>query len=472
MVTIKTVTNRLGVARMIARQRAPYFRKALLNCWYIEKPGLGTVAITEDFILYYDPVVFEWWDDEEVAFVLVHEIYHPLMRHFARGAGVPKEKLNIAADLADNQAVKAMGFKPVPGALFPEQYALPPNLSLEQYLALLPDDAKPTPMPEDGQQGKGKNEAQDGQYRPGNGEPKPGQPQVGGDGQQQQSQTGSTQAKQQPGQQPGGEGQGNGPRGKRPGTCRGHCGSGAGNPVPGESEPGARDAEPTRPKSEVERIRRSVAEAIREEASKGRGTVPAGLARWSHEFLAPPKIRWQDRLAAMARNAIVYRPGAVDYKFNGISRRQGGIGFGPGKPMLPKLREPRPRVVFIGDTSASMGKAEMRSMVSEGHGVLAALGAEMTFLANDAKLHVAKPVRSWQAMTKLLVGGGGTDLRPAFQYVERMKPRPEIIIVFTDGQVGDGIPARPPLGTRVLWVLAGPHRQKPPCSWGQIVEVE
>lgn len=414
-----TVTMRLGVARSIARRKVPYFRAALLGMIPIEMPGLGTMAVSEHFVLYYDPIVFSRWNDDQVAFALVHELYHPLMEHFRRGKGHPKLKANIAADLADNPHVQALGFVPVPGALFPEMYKFPSGLSMEAYLRLLPDDV---PDPDD-------------------------DPRTGG-GSSKDDTAGEKQ--------------------KRPGTCRGKCGSGAGNPVEGEPTEDSSNEFGGRTQAEVASIRRQVAEAV--QAAKDRGKLPSDLLRWSGDTLAPPKIPWQQKLAGIARASARSRPGATMHTYRKIARRQAGIGFGPGRPVIPAFHAPRPRVSVIVDTSGSMGKDELKAALSESAGILRAIHARVTFIVGDARTQGIKRVREWRDAAKLLKGGGGTDLRPMFADALTEKPRPEIIVCVTDGIVGDGIPREQPPGVRVIFVLVGKYRRNP-CSWGEYVEV-
>jgi predicted metal-dependent peptidase len=440
---------RLGVGRLIARGRVPYFRAALLGMIPVECKNLvvngmrAAIAISRDFVLYFDADLIAKLDDEEMAFALMHELFHPLNKHYERGAGHPPVKVNIAGDLAINQIVKAMNFRPLPGVLFPEQYGFPEGLGMEGYLALLPDDVK---SPDEGGDG---GETGEGEQKEGKGGSSSGEKQKTGAG-------GGAGGKKRP---------------KIPGLGRGNCGSGAGNPMEGEPESGKGDGPAGRSPSEVESIRRRVAEAVQEEAAKGRGTVPGELVRWAGEVLTPPKIPWTQKLATICRHAVAFRPGAVDYHYSGISRRQAAIGFGVGKPILPALRSPRPRVAFLMDTSGSMGTDECRRGIAEGHGVMDALGADMTFLANDAALHVVKRVRDWRELPKLLVGGGGTDLRPAFAAIDVMFPRPEVVVCVTDGQVGDGIPSASPTGMTVIFVLVGAHRVRP-CAWGEHIEVD
>src|SRR5690606_25788821 len=68
-----------------------------------------------------------------------------------------------------------------------------------------------------------------------------------------------------------------------------------GKPGEGSNAHGITDAE-------GQAIRRDVATKIKE-TSNGRGTVPAGWQVWADAELLPPKVRWQDKLRAIARQA-------------------------------------------------------------------------------------------------------------------------------------------------------------------------
>ena len=156
----------------------------------------------------------------------------------------------------------------------------------------------------------------------------------------------------------------------KPTLGRGQCGSCAGNAVDGEPE-GDESAEAGgRSEADVENIRRVTAESVRDQGSKGRGFVPSGISRWAEEVLGTPKIAWQTLLARATRNAIAYRPGAVDYRYSKVSRRQAAVGFGPGRPIMPALISPVPRVALVLDTSGSMGTEDIKAGLTEATGVL------------------------------------------------------------------------------------------------------
>ena len=75
----------------------------------------------------------------------------------------------------------------------------------------------------------------------------------------------------------------------------------------------------------------------------------------------------------------------------------------------------------------------------------------------------------FEAEKFMLRGGGGTDLRPPFDWVhEKMSGElPKALLYMTDG-FGPA-PSSPP-NYPVLWVLN--DQGVPPCSWGEIVKIE
>lgn len=251
------------------------------------------------------------------------------------------------------------------------------------------------------------------------------------------------------------------------GLGSGKCGSCAGNPVDAEAEAKAND-ECGRAENESKRIERTTAEAIRDHASKSRGTVPGGWQKWADSALGQAKIPWQQKLRQIVRRACAYRHGAVDYSFSRMSRRQPALGFGPGVPVVPGLVAYRPNVAVVVDTSGSMGEEETRDALNETDGVIRAVGGDVTFVACDAAVHELKPIRNVAEAIKLLKGGGGTDFCPAFEALMATRRRPELIVFMTDGY---GTAPKDAPACHTIWCLIGGNK-KAPAKWGDTVVVE
>jgi len=381
-------------------------------------------------VLLWDPVAVDKWTLEFLAGVLVHEVGHILRGHAqrAKALGVVSQDgrvldprlakiYNTAGDLELNDDLvlshpECFAAGDPNAGLLPKKFSLPDGLTMEAYYSELRQQAE---------QQQNQDENDDG----------------GGEG------------------EPGGE------------PMRGRCGSCAGNPVDGEPDSRAGGNE-GRSEVEVARVQKEVAAAVREAAQRGRGNVPAGWARWAEATLTPPKVRWQDKLARVCRNAVAWKAGAVDLQHKTLSRRQWGIGVGPGRPMLPALRAPVPHIGCIVDTSGSMGTDELTAALREVKGIMTGVGAQITFAACDAEVHELKLVSDWRELPKLLKGGGGTHFTPAFEAMARVKRRPNVVVFVTDGE-GEA-PDQAPAWCRTIWLIVGKHGRRP-TTWGEYIEI-
>lgn len=247
------------------------------------------------------------------------------------------------------------------------------------------------------------------------------------------------------------------------GICAGSCGSCATGQLDKATVPG-------RSSADMHRIRCQTAEAIRDHA-KQRGTIPAGLLRWADEILGPAKIDWRQKLARVLREAVAYRKGHTDLGWRCPSRRQAGLGYGPGHAVLPSFITPIVTATAIIDTSGSMGPADFSSAMAEIDGILKALGTNMDLCTCDAAVHEFQEISCWKDALPLLKGGGGTDMRPAFEAILARPKKPNIIICITDGYLGSGVPEYEPAGVTVVWILVG-KQHGTPCTWGEQIEVD
>jgi predicted metal-dependent peptidase len=138
--------------------------------------------------------------------------------------------------------------------------------------------------------------------------------------------------------------------------------------------------------------------------------------------------------------------------------------------VLPSLRRPVPQVAVVCDTSASMTDGELSRVLGEVDGVLRAVGVGPTavrVLAVDAAVHTAQRVTSARQVD--LVGGGGTDMGAGIAAASELRPRPQVVVVLTDGETP--WPAAPPRGLRVVVGLLGPRPPAPP-AWARSVRID
>ncbi|HWG13001.1 MAG TPA: VWA-like domain-containing protein [Streptosporangiaceae bacterium] len=209
-------------------------------------------------------------------------------------------------------------------------------------------------------------------------------------------------------------------------------------------------------------LRRQIAAEILRHGREA-GSVPAGLARWAQQTLAPV-VNWRTLLAAELRRAVADRAGAADYSYRRPSRRAAATG----DVVLPALRRPIPDVAVVCDTSGSMTGELLAMVLAEVEGLLRSLGAsrQLRVLACDAAAGPARRVSSARQVE--LVGGGGTDMGAGISAAAGLRPRPAITVVLTDGYTP--WPAQPPKGMRVVIALLGDHSPDAP-AWARSVRV-
>ncbi|MFE4991852.1 VWA-like domain-containing protein [Streptomyces mirabilis] len=173
------------------------------------------------------------------------------------------------------------------------------------------------------------------------------------------------------------------------------------------------------------------------------GDTPNGWRRWADEAFHPPQP-WRELLGAAVRSAASASGVGEDYTYGRPSRRSAGV---PGV-VLPSLRRRPPRVCVVIDTSGSVSDAELGSALLEVTAISRAVGGRsdlVTVVPCDAAAPIAHALCRAEGIP--LMGGGGTDLRTGFAKALRAQPRPDVVVVLTDGQTP--WPDRPPCRTVV-----------------------
>lgn len=409
----------LAAGRMIASRKAPYFRAMITSMVPHETDQVPTIGITKGAVLVFNRAWCEKRTQDEMGALIWHEVMHLVLNHHGRRGDKDPYLYNVAGDMFINdQGKRTLSLQFPVGGWFPEIMGFPPNLSTEEYYGLLVQKGQ---------------EAAESAY-------------------------------------------GKAMAGKGDVWESGNCGSGAGNPVDGEPEAGTAggDEVGARSDADVQQTRVRVAEAVKEHArqAQGRGNLPLGMDRWADEAVGVVKVPWQTVLARTVRRAVAFRPGAVDYSYSKISRRQGGVGFGVGCPVLPAFVRPVPIVSFVLDTSGSMSQEQLALAITEATGVLRACGAEMTFASCDTQVHAIGKVTHPAQLAKLVKGGGGSCFNDAFEVLARQRPRPQLVILATDGDIQ--VPSQPPPWMRVVWLLVDTpdsYLGQRPATWGDHIVV-
>jgi len=381
--------------------------------------------------------------------ILAHEVMHVVcMHHLRRGEREP-ERWNIAGDHIVNGHVLKANFN------LPEDRLHNPEWDdkwTEHVYAAL---GQPPPPQDDGE-GKGKG---GGAGQPGEGDP-------GGEGEgdsQEDPQDNEGQDEPQKSQEedsPNEDTQDKEGEGQEDSQMPESCGDpgGCGEVFDLVNEDGtclSRD----QMEQEEQELKASIVQAAH--MAKEQGKLPAGVERLIDE-MTETKVPWRDVLARfvteIARN---------DYSWRMPNRRYLSQGI-----YLPELRnEELGKVVLMVDTSGSIGKEDMEMMAGEMSGLLQEYeeDAELLVIYCDAAVAGTQTITVDDVPVKLTpAGGGGTDFRPPFAYLEEEGIEPIASVYFTDGYCSS-FPEEPEHS--VLWALNQRNEGfKPP--FGETVVIE
>jgi predicted metal-dependent peptidase len=367
--------RQLVAARLVAVEQAPYLAHAIFSVAANAAEGLGTFAVDRGWRLYLDPVRMTGWGPLLSGGVLVHEISHLVRAHAERAdaldAPYDHDRWNFATDIAINDDLLAAGIQLPRGAVTPAGLGLVEGGIEEAYYAQLADRRLASTA-------KGLS---------------------------------------------GGVGAGSGSD-----TGVG-CGSGAGGPVEPWELSSIDPSAPAIGQAEANMTRRRVAQAVREYvANHSRGTLPEGWQRWADTTLAGPQVPWRRVLASAVRRAIAHVAGCSDYTYRRPGRRR------ILHIVTPAMQRPLITVAVVVDTSGSMGQPELDAALAEVTGVIRATGIGprgLVVLACDAAVGATTRVRRVNDVQ--LVGAGGTDMRVGIAAAESVHPRPDVVVVLTDG---------------------------------------
>lgn len=342
-------------------------------------------ATTNGEFLYYNPKWIESLTIPQTIGLFAHEVMHCALGHMWRGEGKEHDLWNIATDYKINQGLQKAGFE-LPSCGVLKNEPAWDSLAEEEIYYKIPK-----------------------QYQKGGKNGKQGQGNAPGSGSGQEQNQGPEK----------------GMNGSDPGGCGG---------IMQVSQQEDGKAKQDQLKSEW---KAAVSNAIH--ATKNRGDIPGDILLAVKEVLDPP-LPWhvllRDFIEKAARN---------DYNWTRPNRRYLSQGI-----VLPSLlSEELNDIIVVDDTSGSTCVYQDR-FGAETSAVLAAYKTTIRLIYCDAAVHGEEVYSTEDLPLKLEPkGGGGTDFRPVFDYVEKMGYQVSAMIFFTDlyGAFPDREPDYP-----VLWV--------------------
>jgi predicted metal-dependent peptidase len=357
--------------------------------------GAVPTMATDGRRILYDPAFVDSLTPAELEGVLAHEVLHCALGHHCRRGQRDPRLWNKAADLAINPMLVANGFTLPIGALADPAYA---NLSAEEIYALLLQktgtgvNSTPAQSPQPPSPGRDTASAQ-----PGSGQ------------ELSASKSGNQLASQAVGSSEGGK------------TETMSCPPSAfGEVLDARDEDG-------RPASEGDKSRQqhewSIAADQAMRSAKSCGHAPAHVER----HLAESRQSKQD-WRTILRDFIAARTPA-GYRWTPPNRRYVASGL-----YLPSVERSGVGIIVLGvDTSGSIGEEELEQFAGEISAIADEAKPEAIHVVYcDAAVNSSQEFGPSEPIQLEPKGGGGTDFRPVFEWVEANNIAPFCLIYLTD----------------------------------------
>ena len=399
------VKNILANHRRTLLTRYPFIGAIAMNMELVPVRDIRMrTACTDNKSIFFDIAFLSSLSPEEALFVLGHEVFHSVMMHFARTENRDRYTMNIATDLEVNQILVKDGFCLPKIALMPNLFGMPADLSAEQYYELLKQKSEQ----------QNKDTSAGGQFDKhiysGDDLTQPGQGQSKEDAEAEA------------------EGQ----------DISDKYGKVGFDP----------DFTPGDPKAGVERVREA-AVAAAQMVERTRGSLPAHI-KGLVEALLKPEIDWREQLQQFVTRTC----SGESRNWNPPNRRHVHSGI-----YLQSRKGEKIRVVAGLDVSGSTA-SDIPKFLGELNGLVKSFGQyELTVIQVDTEVKSAVTYSDDNPLDLEnekfeVVGGGGTRLTPAFEYIEANKDElePDAILILTDGYTEKFTEDMDP-GVPVMWVV-------------------
>jgi predicted metal-dependent peptidase len=393
--------ERIQKARTALLLDHPFFGTLLFRLGAQARSSIATMA-TDGVSLYFNPKFVEGLSSAELIGTLAHECMHPALQHHTRRGGRNPRRWNMACDYAINPMLVDAGLTLPKGVLMDHRFR---GMSAEEIYNRL--DA------EEDRSSAGKNGNTNQQGTTGEG----GEEQAAGD-----SSADTLRV---------------------PETAGGI----------GQVLDAATDAESG---SSVEEQAREWQMAVQQAENVARlaGKLPAGAAR-SLEAAKTACIDWRELLRRAWSESM-----PADYSWTRPNRRHIWSGL-----YLPGVTsEGVGEVAIAVDCSGSIQARQLGLFEAEIRSILDGQQPRLVHvLYFDTQVHHHDTYQVGQPISLTPVGGGGTDFRPCFRWLEDKGIFPQTMVFLTDlwGEFPQTAPEYP-----VIWASTGSNR---PAPFGQVV---
>lgn len=382
----------------------PFFGTLLFRLGARPSSSIATMA-TDGVSLFYNPQFVDTLNAAELAGVLAHEVMHPALQHHTRRGDRDRARWNMACDYAINPILVDAGLTLPKDVLIDSRFH---GMSAERIYNLIEEDEK-----QDGSSGQPDSQ-------PGNGSETPEDGSLQNDESGNEPQAPST---------PGGVGQ-----------------------VLDAPEPEAESGPSVAEQAREWQIAAEQAETV----AKVAGKLPGGAVR-ALEAAQAARVDWRELLRRAWSDTI-----PADYSWTRPNRRHVWAGL-----YLPGVTsEGVGEIAIAVDCSGSVSSRQLGLFESEVRSILAGQRPRLVHvLYFDAAVQKVETYQAGQPVSLSPVGGGGTDFRPCFDWLEEQGIMPKTLVFLTDlcGTFPSEVPPYP-----VIWASTEMRR----APFGEVVPME
>lgn len=407
------IETKLSAARTRLILDRPFLGALVLRLPLVEVNTWCKSTATDAKTLYYNRAYIDSLSLEQTQFMLAHDALHCALLHFARRHHRDKHRWDIACDFAVNPLLISEGLKPPPDVFYLKEYE---GMTAEEIYPLL-EDMPDQETTDQHVYDQAQNSDDSNQTHSAGISERDLSPQQG--------------AKQDPQE----------------------------DDMPEQQTGGHETPPPPLPESEKEALavqwQQRLAGAAQSAIQSGK--LGGDMARLV-DHLLQPQLPWRMLLARYMTSI-----GRDDYSFSRPSSRRD-----MGGAVFPGLRSASINLTVLVDTSGSISDEEIACFFSEINAIKGQMRARIMLHACDIALASDGPwvYEAWEdiKMPVMISGGGGTDFRPAFSWVDGCDNHPDIVVYFTDaiGRFPRQAPYYP-----VIWLVKG----KGPVPWGQRIQL-
>jgi predicted metal-dependent peptidase len=398
---------RIQKARTTLLLDHPFFGTLLFRLGAQARSSIATMA-TDGVSLYFNPQFVETLSAVEIAGMLAHEVMHPALQHHTRRGDRNPRRWNIACDYAINPMLLDAGLTLPKDVLLDNRFR---GMSAERIYSLLEEEDQSSSN--DADTGSQDDSADSG----------------GGSNSSDSSCSEENVNESRAPQTPGGIGQ-----------------------VLDAPEPENREGDTV-----AEQVRAwQIAVEQAENVAKLAGRLPAGVDR-SLEAAQAADVDWRELLRRAWSETI-----PADYSWTRPNRRHVWNGL-----YLPGVVcEGVGEICIAVDCSGSIHARQLGLFEAEVRSILAGQQPRLVHvLYFDTEVQKVETYQAGQPVKLAPVGGGGTDFRPCFHWLEERGITPQTLVFLTDlwGTFPGDVPPYP-----VLWASTG----KRDAPFGQVISME